>query len=100
MTANEKRAFEYRVGDEVSFAMHNGMLYGEVVKVVTPGENGAIEIEFEDGRREVKKVKDRGLRLVRRRSGVTEADEQRGPRERRQFDSDIRDTFRSDQKKR
>jgi hypothetical protein len=38
-----------------------------------------VEIEFEDGRREVKKIKDRALRILRRASGKSEMDEKRGP---------------------
>lgn len=44
--------FEYRIGDEVSFAAGHGMQYGEVVRIITPGPDGAIEIQWEDGRRE------------------------------------------------
>lgn len=47
--------FEYRIGDEVSFAAGHGMQYGEVVRIITPGPDGAIEIQWEDGRRETKK---------------------------------------------
>lgn len=48
--------FEYRIGDEVSFAAGHGMQYGEVVRIITPGPDGAIEIQWEDGRRETKPV--------------------------------------------
>lgn len=100
MSTNTPKRFEYRVGDEISYAMHSGVMYGEVVRVVTPGENGAVEIEWEDGRLEIKKVRDQALRLLRRRSGVSEVDEQRGPRPSRQRDAEIAEVRRGDLRKR
>jgi hypothetical protein len=93
---NDQSRFEYRIGDEISFAMHNGMIYGEVVRIVTPGPDGAVEIAWEDGRREMKKTRDKAIRLLRRRSGVSEFDEQRGPQRKRASDSEISEVRRSD----
>lgn len=76
---NQPTSFEYRVGDEISFAGANGMFYGTVVKLVPDPTSPAVEIEFEDGRKEVKKVKDRALRILRRASGKSEMEEKRGP---------------------
>ncbi|MBX7219184.1 MAG: hypothetical protein K1Y36_04500 [Blastocatellia bacterium] len=100
MSGNQKRTFEYRIGDEISYAGGSGMMYGEVVRIVTSGEAGAVEIEWEDGRREIKKVRDQAIRLLRRRGGVSEADEQRGPRDKKQHDRDISEAYRSDLRKR
>ncbi|QUV99794.1 hypothetical protein J8C02_10320 [Chloracidobacterium sp. MS 40/45] len=91
--------FEYRIGDEVSFAAGHGMQYGEVVRIITPGPDGAIEIQWEDGRREVKKTRDRAIRLLRRASGVSEMDEVRGPR-RRRTDDEIAEVRRGDVRRR
>src|SRR5438045_6708542 len=63
---------EYLVGDEISFASPQGMIYGTVVKIIKDPSSPAIEIEFEDGRKEVKKTRDRALRLLRRASGKSE----------------------------
>ncbi|MCS7080415.1 MAG: hypothetical protein NZ585_10265 [Chloracidobacterium sp.] len=95
MAQGDRRHFEYQVGDEVSFAAGRGMQYGEVVRIVTPGPEGAIEIQWEDGRREIKKTRDRAVRLLRRATGVSEVDEQRGER-RRSFDNEIAEVRRSD----
>ncbi|HNB74347.1 MAG TPA: hypothetical protein PKZ53_16665 [Acidobacteriota bacterium] len=99
MGTDQKKFTEYRVGDEVSFATPNGMLYGEVVRIVTAGENGAVEIEYEDGRRETKRMRDHAMRLLRRRTGVSELEEQRGPRTRSK-DDEIQEVRRSDQRRR
>lgn len=92
---DDKTRFEYRVGDEVSYAGAHGMTYGEIARVVTPGPDGAVEIQWEDGRREVKKTRDKSIRLLRRASGRSEADEQRGEK-RRSFDSEIAEVRKSD----
>ena len=91
--------FEYQIGDEVSFAAGHGMQYGEVVRIITPGPDGAIEIQWEDGRREVKKTRDRAIHLVRRASGASEVDERRGPR-RRSTDDEIAEVRRGDIRRR
>ncbi len=69
----------YGIGDEISYAVGSGMIYGEVVRLIEGGD--AIEILFEDGRREVKKSRDRAVRLLRRSSGKSEVDEQHSDRE-------------------
>src|SRR5688572_2099058 len=69
---------DYAVGDEISFASPQGMLYGTVVKIIKDPTSPAIEVEFEDGHKEVKKVRDRALRLLKRASGRSEIEEQRG----------------------
>lgn len=68
---------DYRIGDEISFAGGQGMLYGTVTKVIQDPASPAIEIEFEDGHKETKKIRDRALRLLRRASGKSEMDESR-----------------------
>jgi hypothetical protein len=78
-TGGQTTNFEYRVGDEISFAGANGIFYGTIIKLVPDPISPAVEIEFEDGRREVKKIKDRALRILRRASGKSEMDEKRGP---------------------
>ena len=75
---NKTRTVVYREGDEVAFATPSGMLYGTVLRVLDPGESAAIEIHFEDGRKEIKKVRDRSLSLLRRASGTSEEEERRG----------------------
>ena len=96
---NKDRQSTYNVGDEVAYAQPHGMAYGTVSKVVERGDSGAIEIEFEDGRKEIKKTKDRGLSLVRRASGASVSDESRGDRE-RPPDLDVERIRRSEQRRR
>ena len=72
---NKPRTINFKVGDEVSYAMPSGILYGEIVRVIGAGETGAVEIQFEDGRKETKPVKDRALNLLKRASGSSEAEE-------------------------
>ncbi|HKP87554.1 MAG TPA: hypothetical protein VJZ26_15750 [Blastocatellia bacterium] len=96
---NKARLTGYRRGDEVSYAMPSGMLYGTVIRVLGEGESSAIEIEFEDGRKEIKKVKDRALNLLRRASGASEEDERHADRE-KLHDPDIERIRRSEQRKR
>jgi len=74
---NKTKTLDYRTGDEVAFATPSGMLYGTVSRVLGAGDTAAIEIEFEDGRKEIKKVRDRSLSLLRRRSGASEEEEKR-----------------------
>ena len=96
---NKSRSTSYRPGDEVSYAIPSGMLYGTVIRVLGEGESSAIEIEFEDGRKEIKKVRDRALNLLRRASGVSEEEERHANRE-RLHDPDIERIRRSEQRKR
>ena len=98
MAASSKsKNTNYGAGDEVSYTFGSGIAYGEVARVLEGG--AAIEILFEDGRREIKKVRDGALRLLRRASGASELEEQRSDRE-RLHDREISEVFRSDQKKR
>src|SRR5205085_12357027 len=66
---NKARVMNFRVGDEISYAAPAGMMYGTVTRVLGSGASAAIEIAWEDGRKEVKPVKDRALALLRRASG-------------------------------
>ncbi len=98
MVASSKhKNINYGAGDEISYAFGSGIAYGEVVRVLEGG--GAIEILFEDGRREFKKSRDGALRLLRRASGASELEERRSDRERLR-DQEVSEVFRSDQKKR
>jgi hypothetical protein len=96
---NKPRTIDFRPGDEVSYAIPSGVIYGTVARVLGTGEAAAIEIEFEDGRKEVKKVKDRALALLKRASGRSEEEERHSDRDRLR-DPDIQRIFRSEQKKR
>ena len=96
---NKGHSTTYRPGDEVSFAMPSGVLYGTVTRVLGAGDSAAVEIEFEDGRKEIKKVRDRSLSLLRRATGQSEEEERHGDRE-RLHDPDIERIRRSEQRKR
>lgn len=96
VASNKKSTTSYLVGDEVSYATGSGMHYGEVARLLEGGQ--AIEILFEDGRREIKKARDGSVRLLRRASGQSELDEQNRNR-RRGFDQEIRDVMRGDIKR-
>jgi len=97
VASNKSRMTNYGVGDEISYAFGSGIAYGEVTRLLEGG--AAIEILFEDGRREIKKSRDGALRLVRRASGASEAEETRSDRSRAR-DTEIDDVRRSDQRKR
>src|SRR5262249_5430598 len=79
-TASAPKSMEYQIGDEISYASAQGMLYGTVIKIIKDPSSPAIEIEFEDGRKEIKKVRDRAMRLLKRASGRSELEEKRGDR--------------------
>ena len=96
---NKARVMNFRVGDEISYAAPAGMMYGTVARVLGSGESAAIEIEWEDGRKEIKPVKDRALALLRRASGASEVEERHADRQ-RPSDSEIESVRRSDQRKR
>jgi hypothetical protein len=96
---NKARVMNFRVGDEISYAAGSGMMYGEVTRVLGSGESAAIEIEWEDGRKEIKPVKDRALALLRRASGASEVEERHADRSKLK-DFDIESVRRSDQRKR
>jgi hypothetical protein len=98
MVASSKtKNTSFGVGDEVSYAFGSGIAYGEIARLLEGG--AAVEILFEDGRREIKKSKDGALRLLRRASGASELEERRSDRDRPR-DREIGEVFRSDQKKR
>jgi hypothetical protein len=88
----------FKKGDEVSFAVPSGVLYGTVTRVLGSDESAAVEIEFEDGRKEIKKVRDRALSLLRRASGVSEEEERHLDRD-RLSDPEIQRLFRSEQRR-
>lgn len=95
---NKGHRTDFKKGDEVSFAMPSGVIYGTVTRVLGVGESAAVEIEFEDGRKEIKKVRDRALSLLRRASGVSEQEERHSDRE-RLSDPEIQRLFRSEQRR-
>lgn len=95
---NKPRTTNFKPGDEVSYSLASGVLYGTITRVLGTGETSSVEIEFEDGRKEMKKASDRALNLLRRASGQSEVDEQR--RDRKQVrDPEIERLFRSEQRK-
>jgi hypothetical protein len=96
---NKGRPLTYSQGDEISYAMPSGVLYGTVTRVLGEGESSAVEIEFEDGRKEIKKVRDRALSLLRRATGKSEEEERHSDREKLR-DPEIDRLFRSEQRKR
>jgi hypothetical protein len=96
---NKGHRTDFKQGDEVSYAMPSGVLYGTVVRLLGTGESAAVEIEFEDGRKEIKKVRDRALSLLRRASGASEKEERHADRDRLR-DPDIQRLFRSEQRRR
>ena len=89
----------YQAGDEISYAQGTGIAYGTVLRVVERGDAGAVEIKFEDGRKEIKKTRDRALSLVRRATGTAEADERRSGGERVR-DPDVERIRRGEQRRR
>ena len=97
VASNKSRMANYGVGDEISYVFGSGIVYGEVTRLLEGG--AAIEIMFEDGRREIKKSRDGALRLVRRASGASEVEESRSDRSSAR-DSEIDEVRRSDQHKR
>ena len=96
---NKGHRTDFKKGDEVSYAMPAGVLYGTVTRVLGADDSAAVEIEFEDRRKEIKKVKDRALSLLRRASGASEEEERHSDRE-RLHDAEIARIFRSEQRKR
>jgi hypothetical protein len=97
VASNKSRNTAYKVGDEVSYVFGSGIAYGDVTRILEGG--AAVEIQFEDGRREIKKARDGSLRLLRRASGASEIEEERSDRNRVR-DYEIDAVRRSDQKKR
>jgi hypothetical protein len=96
---NKGHRTTYKKGDEVSYAMPGGILYGTITRVLGADDSAAVEVEFEDGRKEIKKVRDRALSLLRRASGLSEEEERHSDRDRLR-DTDIQRIIRSEQRKR
>ncbi len=94
---SKNQPIRYGVGDEVSYAYGTNIIYGEVVRVLDGGQ--AIEIQFEDGRREIKRARDRAIHLLRRASGLSELEEKRIDRARSR-DHEIDEVRRSDIRRR
>jgi hypothetical protein len=98
--ANTADSAIYRLGDEISFASPHGMLYGTVRRVIAEADATAVEIEFEDGHREIKKVRDRALGLLRRASGKSEVQERQEGQGRRVLrDYDVDEVRRLEQRR-
>jgi hypothetical protein len=98
MVASKKpRTTSYGVGDEVSYVFGSGIAYGEVSRLLEGGQ--AVEIQFEDGRREIKKSRDGALRLLRRASGASELEEQNRARSQSR-DAEIDEVRKSDVRRR
>jgi hypothetical protein len=97
VASNKSRNINFGVGDEISYAFGSGIAYGEITRLLEGG--AAVEILFEDGRREMKKSRDGALRLIRRASGASELEESRSDRGRLR-DNEIGEVFRRDQKRR
>ena len=95
---NKGHRTDFKTGDEISYAMPAGMLYGTISRVLGAGDSAAVEIEFEDGRKEIKKVRDRALSLLRRASGASEEEERHADRDRLR-DTEIQRIYRSEQHK-
>jgi hypothetical protein len=89
----------FGVDDEVAYALGRGMRYGRVVRVLGTGDTSTVEIEFEDGGREVHKMRDRALSLLRRATGESARDEELRDR-RRVSDPEIERLRKSEQRRR
>jgi len=95
--SNKSKSVSFSIGDEVSYVFGSGIVYGEIVRLLEGG--AAVEIQFEDGRKEIKKTRDGALRLLRRSSGASELEEERSDRSKVR-DYEIDEVRRSDQRKR
>jgi hypothetical protein len=49
------------------YASATSIRYGTIVRLLGAGDTQMLEIEFEDGRKEMKKPRDRSLRLLKKR---------------------------------
>lgn len=97
VASNKTRNTSYGVGDEISYTFGSGIVYGEVTRLLEGGQ--AVELLFEDGRREIKKARDGALRLLRRATGASEASEENAHRDRGR-DTEIDEVRRGDQRRR
>ena len=95
---NKVHRTDFKKGDEVSYSMPAGVHYGSVIRVLGTDESAAVEIEFEDGRKEIKRVNDRALSLLRRASGISEEEERHADRDPLR-DMDIQRVYRSEKHK-
>ena len=93
VASNKSKSTNYGVGDEISYAFGSGIVYGDVVRLLEAG--AAVEIVFEDGRREIKKSRVGALHLIRRASGQIEVEEQHDDRGRVR-DYNISEVIRSE----
>jgi exosome complex RNA-binding protein Csl4 len=96
VASNRSRTITFEVGDEISYTFGSGIVYGEVARLLEGG--AAVEIHFEDGRKEIKKTRDGALHLVRRASGRSEVEEQHLDRQRLRDDS-ISELIRSEKRR-
>lgn len=96
VASNRSKTATYGVGDEVSYTFGSGIVYGEIVRLLEGG--AAVEIQFEDGRKEIKKSRDGALHLVRRATGQSEAEEERLDRSRLR-DFTIAEVIRSEKRR-
>jgi exosome complex RNA-binding protein Csl4 len=96
VASNRSRTTTFGVGDEVSYTFGSGIVYGEIIRLLEGG--AAVEILFEDGRKEIKKSRDGALHLVRRASGRSEAEELQQDRSRLR-DFTIAEVIRSEKRR-
>lgn len=87
----------FSIGDQISYAFGSGMAYGEVVRLLDGGD--AVEVQLEDGRKEIKRSRDRSLRLLRRATGQSEVEESHSDRSVAR-DREIDEVRRSDVRRR
>ena len=85
----------FAAGDDIAYAMGKGMRYGSVVRVIGAGDQAAVEIQFEDGGKEIHRVKDRAHSLLRRATGLSERDEELADRQKAK-DFGIKEVMKSD----
>ena len=95
---NKGQTQTFKAGDEVSFALPSGVLYGTVLRLLGDRDSAAVEIQFEDGRKEIKKVRDKALSLLRRASGASEEEERHSDRG-RLTDPDIERVRKGEQRR-
>ena len=86
----------FGIGDEISYVFGSGIVYGEIIGLLEEG--GAVEILFEDGRREIKKSRDGALHLIRRASGKSELEERNADRDKLR-DWNVTEIIRSEKRR-
>jgi len=95
----DRQPISYGPGDEVAYALGKGLRYGTVLRLIGTGDLAQVEIEFEDGGKEVHKMRDRALSLLRRASGASARDEELANRNKLR-DYDVEAIRKSDQRRR